>query len=311
VLKVEGTGGFFKGGSSYNEKNNLIVACPKNNTVQFYDANTLQSLKHEIPPLELESSVVEMGFSAETDTYIFGCANGHIYTYNVSTQALDKILKKNYYRKLGGIAWVNSDFYAFSSYYKQDPHPSLEIAHLVNKRCRFYFNAHSEPCFHTMETQKLILLSRDCSMTVYKTNQLPKLPVLGSVKAQKVFSKIKSMVVNGKEYIITAGFDRAIKIWHMYKGKIRLLKVIRIEEGIGSMICLEDYKMIATTHGKKYVKFFGLLSGKLEKNFDGEMPSAVNMFLMKDKDMLGVSDSYLNVIKMIKLSSDKDDDDLF
>jgi len=109
-----------------------------------------------------------------------------------------------------------------------------------------------------------------------------------------------------KEYIITGGNDNAIRIWHFIKGKMRLLKVIHIEEDVSCMVYLEEYKMIATTHHKEYIKFFSLPSGRLDTTLTLDMTKSRNIFLMGDKNTLGVADLGKNIIKMVQLHRPED-----
>jgi len=87
----------------------------------------------------------------------------------------------------------------------------------------------------------------------------------------------------------------------MSKGRIRLVKVKRMKEEVASMVYLENYKMIAVSCGARYVKFYNVLSGKLEMRLDVGMPKAGTLFLIKEKNCLGVADSEENIIKIIQL----------
>jgi len=71
--------GFGHGAISYNEKHNMIIACTKTKTVQFYKATTLLPLEG-MPTRKINNTyVVKMSYCAETETFLFGCSRGAVY----------------------------------------------------------------------------------------------------------------------------------------------------------------------------------------------------------------------------------------
>ena len=122
-----------------------------------------------------------------------------------------------------------------------------------------------------------------------------------SHKFGKYVTMITSVNIKGKEYIITGGNDHTIKIWHTLRGRLRLLKVIQNNEDVSTIVYLENYQMIASTHHKDYIKFFKLPHGKLEATVNLGLTKARNIFLMKDKNIIGVANLTQGMTKMVQL----------
>jgi len=76
-----------------------------------------------------------------------------------------------------------------------------------------------------------------------------------------------------------------------------------MKEKIGGFVYLENYKMIVTTGGyESYaIKFWSLTSGKLEKMLHLEQGERFSLFLMKDKNMIGIPRRRTNLIEFIQL----------
>ncbi len=92
-----------------------------------------------------------------------------------------------------------------------------------------------------------------------------------------------------------------MKIWHLVKGRMRLLKVFRDSYGIHSVVYLESYKMIAIASNTNSVKFFSFPCMKLEKTVDLSQNGSHFLFLMKDKNMVGVTSQNEKLIEFIQL----------
>jgi len=103
------------------------------------------------------------------------------------------------------------------------------------------------------------------SVMIYRTNKLPHLEVICLVQAGKSLLDIQSIVLNEKEYVVTLVGDYTVRIWHLVKGRMRLLKVIRMGDAPRSLVYLENYKMIAIGCQSNYVKFFRFPWMRLER----------------------------------------------
>jgi len=139
---------------------------------------------------------------------------------------------------------------------------------------------------------------------VYQVHKNKKLSLIESVQAHKFgryVTKIIPIVLNGNECLITGGNDQTIKVWSFYKGKLRLLKTIPLNENVSNIIYLENYKMIVTTHHKNYVKFFRIPSGMIQTTLELDVVKARSIFLLKDKNLLGVADLVKNCINIVQL----------
>jgi len=128
---------------------------------------------------------------------------------------------------------------------------------------------------------------------VYRTDQLPRLPLVDTIQGYDVNSyaiprKIQSVIISRKEYVLTVGADCKIRIRHLLKGKLKPLKTFQTGERVFSMVYLEDYKMLVTTHNTQSIKFWKFPSGRLESRLDLKMANCYGIFFMKDKNCLGV-----------------------
>jgi len=241
-----------------------------------------------------------MSFFAETETFLIGCWDGNIYTYNLSNKML-----KNYERHasshITAITFINSVHYAFSSYDCNEIYVGdLENGDVLRFKNNFPHSLESLP-----KRSLLFSFLDNGFVTISRTDQLPKLPILNSVQGilwDSSTRKILSIKINGKDFVLTTGDHFTIKIWNLTKGKMRLIKVIYAKERVYSMVYLEDCQMIATTHNTGEIKFFRLMSGKLECTLDVDLKNCQYVFLMKDKNALGAVGWGQNIIKIVQLS---------
>jgi len=301
TLKIHSSFGFLYGCAYYSQKHNMIIACPSDNTVQFYDATTLLPLK-ERENLKLDGSVKEISFQPENDVFLLRCLSGSIYSYNVSLHAREKILKDNDIFALA-VEFVDSKSFAVSAYSSSE----LQIGSLDDENLLRFDSRDSDPFYlHCLLKSRLLLTSLEGgSVLVYRTDKLPHLPVIGQLQAENSSGEsvalTQSFMMSGKEYVMTTAQDSAIKIWHKGKGKMRLVKVIRKDSIIRSWVYLENYKMIAVVYQFGKMEFFRLASGKSERTLKLKISDVRSMFLMKDKNMIGVTSSNQSLIEFVPL----------
>lgn len=154
----------------------------------------------------------------------------------------------------------------------------------------------------------LLSLSLESLLVIYRTDQLPKAPIICSINIHKVSGspcvwKIESAMIKNKEFLITIGSDCKIRIWHLIKGRMRVLRTINIGDQASGFAYLEDHKMIAVAYGKEHsdLEFFSLISGRLEsKTYLGMGMTPGNVFAMKGQNIAGVTHWDTKVIKLVK-----------
>jgi len=297
TLNVQGASNLKFGAVSYNQKHNLLIVCPSNQTIQFYDATTLKPLR-ERQACKIYGGVMSLTFQPETDTYVFGCASGFIYQYNIPKDEIKRL--KAYDSPILRVAFLHDNFYAFSMWTSKKVH----LGNLENKNVLTFDlkNCHSFCLYHFAKKNLLFTGLNDGKMIIYRTNKLPHLQMVCSVQTGGWVLTTQSININGKEYMITSSKDQNVKIWCLVKGKMRLVRVIPNEEIPYSVVYLENYKVIAVAYHSNEIKFFGLLTGKLERTFDLSRNDEYRMFLVKDKNMIGVTSENTNLIKFIQLS---------
>jgi len=301
-MKVGGKAGFPFGSTCYNESHDMIIACPGNSTIQFSDATTFEPQKGK-KVLVLRGSVVQMTFQPETDTHILGCAPGFIYKYHVSRNEL-KLLKRCE-RPVLSITFLNSTFYAFLLVESRE----ICVAGLdsdgdnvvkLDLKCR----ASCSLC-HLSKRNLLFSCLSNGDVRIYRTNKLPHLKVMCSASTGKWITALQWVKVNGKEYIVTASIDRFVRIWHLTKGRMRLIKAMHNEDIPYSLGYLENEKMIAVGYNSNYIKFLRLPSMKLEKTVPLSGGGVHHLFLMKEKDSIGVLSKNENLVEFIKLHPER------
>jgi len=302
TLRVQGNSGFSTGANFYSEKYNMIIACPMNNTIQFYNASTLLPAERR-KTLQLDSSVLQVSYCAETNIYLFACTLGNIYAFCLSNNALIKVQKYHQERSVIAVLFLKSTYYAFAIISSCQ----LSVGNLKNKDLLSFDSRRRDiTCFSKSEKGTLLFSGvANGSMRAYRTDQFPKLPNVCSEQVlglREVFTKIENVMVNGNVFIIASGTDGKIRIWNLVKGKMKLLKIIEIGEIVYVFAYLEKYKMIVTSHQKEYIKFWNLFSGKLEWTYNSELLKIKGIFLMNDKDAIGVADSQTNKIEIVQLS---------
>jgi len=301
TIEVPANIGFNYGANVYNQKHNMIITCPSNSTVYFYDANEMAPMKQRRRK-QISSSVVQMSYCHETDSHLMGCAFGDIYNYNATTNQLNKVGKEGDSFVLA-ITHIDANNYAFSS----SKSNRLYFGNLNNENAVSSYSLNSDSWYLFHHTEKRLLLSglANGKLAVYNTRPGPNnYKLVDSVQAHrfgKYLTVILKINIKGKEYILTGGNDHTMKIWHLVRGKVKLIKTVQTTEDVSTIVYLEDYQMIATTHHRDFVKFWSLPFIKLEHTLTLGLNKARNIFHMKDKNLLGVADLSRNFIKVIQL----------
>ena len=300
-LRIQGNFSLGDGSAFYNEKHNMIIVNPCDNTVQFYDATTILPLK-ERETKKIGSLIADFSYHKETDTYLLSCEEAKsIYSYNASSNELKKLKEFNDYAS--AVEFMSPSYYAFSIQNKE-----LCVGTLENGKIWTIHSKDKSPYYlQSLNKSRLLLATlEDGTVMVYRTNKLPKMPVFCSVKGHYVsfsFVRIQNAMVNGKEIVITIEKGLVLKIWQIRKGAMRLLRIIETKEQIDGFVYLENEKMIVTTGGyeSNSIKFWSLTSGKLVKTLDMERGDRSPLFLMKDKNIIGVPRCNTNLVEFIKL----------
>jgi len=299
TIEVPANIGFNYGANIYNQKHNMIISCPSNSTVHFYDANEMAPMKNRRRK-QISSSVVQMSYNPENDTHLMGCAFGDVYSYNATSHSLNKILKEGDSFILA-ITHIDAERYAFSS----SKSNRLYFANVNEDRAVPMPSKDSDSWYLFHHNEKKLLFSglANGKLAIYNTKK-SNYPMVQSVQAHK-FGKYVTVIltvnVKGKEYIVTGGNDHTIKLWQIIKGRLRLVRVITTTEDVSTIVYLEEYQMLATTHHRDFVRFWKLPYGKLESTLSLGLNKARNIFPMKDKNMLGVADLSKNLLKVIQL----------
>jgi len=272
---------------SYCHKHNMIIACEISGALKLYDATTLLSLENRRTQ-NLYGFVPHMSYDHENESLLIGHKFGSLYTYNASSDELKELRKHEDF--VTAFAFMDHPFYAFSTFASR----KLSIGTLDSGRTvSIESNNASFVSLCYLPKRKLLLSSlSNGSLTIYRTNKLPCLQVFCSIQPHQpetLSLKVLNVQINVKEYVITSNrVDRKVKIWHLIKGRMRLLRVIKTEGTIDSFVYLENYKMLAIAcEHPNGIGFFKLLSGKLERKFDLNKEPILGLFLMKDKNMIG------------------------
>ena len=299
-LQIDSSQGFGYGCVYYSQKHNMIIASPRGKTIQFYDATTLLPLKDR-KSLKVDDVVKKISAQEKTDILIIQSSSGSLYLYNIDTHTMEETPKDSE-ADVSTVEFVNPTSYAFSMFQSNE----LYIGSLENREGLKYGSVDSDSRYlHRLPKSPLLLSSLDNgSVLIYRTDRLPQLPIIGRFQGERVWESVvfpQSFMMNGKEYVATIAQEKAIEIWGMTKGRMKLVKVIQTEKRICSFVYLERYKMIAVVYPSRYVEFFKVLSGKLEKRFEMKINDARSMFLMKDRNMIGVVSFYQGIIEFIQL----------
>jgi len=273
----------------------MVIACP-GYTVQFYDATTFKPCKKR-EALKLQAAVMRISFQPETDTYLLGCRSGPIYKYNISKNEL-KMLERMDDTVLG-ITFLDSGFYALSLLDSK----KLYIRNLDDETMlEFDLRRYASYGLHYLSKRKLLFAGLENGFVrVYRINKLPHLKVICSVRTKGWTLALQSFTVNGKEYVVTISEDQTVRIWHLLKGKMRLLKVLYNGRGFRSLVYLENYKMIAIAYEPSEISFFRFPSMKLERKVELKKDGLNHLFVMKDKNMIGATNDSEGFIDFIQL----------
>ena len=275
------------------------MACSYDNSVQFFDATTLLPLEGR-EAQKVDSAVRHIAFEPETETFLLSCESGSIYSYGISNKIL-KIVQEETNSLFIHAEFIDSKRCVFPGHLDEVSIGNLEDG----SRIRLETKERSLYSMKNLKKKNLLLASSvGGSLRIYRTDCLPKkLPMLYSVGRDEYMAavEIHNLIINGKEYIVTPGCDCKIRIWHMMKGKLRLLRVISMKEEVFCTVYLENYKMLAVTHRRDFISFFSLPSGQLVRTLDLKLRDCQGIFLMEDKNAIGVGSYTESTIKIIQL----------
>ena len=317
VFRVKGEdAGFYSGANFYSEKHGMIIACPSDNTVQFYNPTTLLPLQGR-KTLQLDGSVLQISHCPETDMILLTCQGGNIYSYDLSKHLLIKEQESNERPRpretanylfhdppsnaSSQIAFLNSAYYAFSSAQSDQ----ISIGKFDDVLTTRIEQESAITCLSKSEKGRFLLSGlADGSVRVHRTDQLPHLPIVCSAKDWKGAGdivKVEEVVSKGKEYVIAAESNGTIRVWVLERGKMRLVRVIKTGDKIYWFVYLEKHQMIVTTHGKECIKFWSFASGKLKYTYYSDMIKSRDVFLMNGKNAVGIADYRSNMIEVVPL----------
>lgn len=178
VLDLKGCYGFLPESVAYSEKFNLILGCHMNESLHFYDATTLLPLEG-VKPERLKNPALIMSFWPETDTVIFGCLEGHVYAYDLSIKILQKVQQVE--KHVFAMAFISSKLFAFAASDTQ----KLYIGNLKNGDLIHFdlgTNNSSRSLFCLPNKKFLFSSLQNGSVQVYRTDQIPRLPIITSIR---------------------------------------------------------------------------------------------------------------------------------
>jgi len=78
TLQLQGDQCIYFGAVFYNEKENMIIDCPRDGSMQFYNATTLLP-SERIDAKQLDNAVLSLSYRSQSETYLLGCLHGDIY----------------------------------------------------------------------------------------------------------------------------------------------------------------------------------------------------------------------------------------
>lgn len=86
---------------------------------------------------------------------------------------------------------------------------------------------------------------------------------------------------------------------------MRLLRVIETKRVIRDLVYLKNYRKIAVLYQSGEVEFFGVFSGKSERKVSVNEYRPESMFLMEDKNVIGVMNYWQSKIEFIQLHAEE------
>jgi len=272
--------------ASYCQRHNMVIALCSYCILKFYDAATFLPIEAR-QSHKLDDFVTAMSYNDETDTFVLGCRSESLDAYNAQIDEL-RLLRKHE-KMIRTITFMNSAFCAFSMLDSCE----LAIGALDNETvCKFELGSGPIISLYQMPQENFLFLglNNGCVRVLNNTKRVPRLQTLSLIRAHqagKMVTAIQSVVINGKEHVVTTSEDRSVKIWCWIKGRWRLLRVIQTKRAVDSFVYLENYRMVAVAcEGFNEIGFFKLPSEKLETTFCCEF-DAKGLFMMKDKNMIG------------------------
>jgi len=299
----------YDGPNIYIEKYDMIISCPARHAIKFYNATTLLPFKERKSP-ELYSSIVRIAHLPDTEICLLACFSGNMFLYDLSTNLSNMVLT-NGGLQISAMEFMDSKNYVFLARESAFFRATLSSLYLG----KFFYGSRTsfplknkDPCsLHLLPKPKILLIglsnSSIISVRINQIDRCPKMEVLDTKQSRFGVrsTTIKSAVINGKEYVITGGYDHMMRIWHFIKGKLRLLKAINTDDIVSNIVYLEKYKMVAVTCRTSDVRFFKLPLGKLVAKVVLGDQQYEGMFLMKEKNTLGVSCCFNREIKFVQL----------
>lgn len=278
VFRIEGDAGFHAGTNFYSEKYDMIIACPADKTVQFYDAATLLPVQGR-KPLRLDSSVVQISYCEETDKCTLTCEHENVYSYHLESRLLFKSQK------------FPENF--SSSQPNQIP---IEIPQATD-----FAQENDASDSHTSDILNFLL--SDDSFNTSRRKRLPnRISASYDYRAEGSIIKTEKAKISEKEYGITADNNGRVQIWQETKGKVKLVRGINTGEKISWFVYLEKYQMIVTTHNQRYIRFWSLASEKLKFTYYSDEIKSRDVFLMNGRNAVGLADSRMSMIEIVPLN---------
>jgi len=141
------------------------------------------------------------------------------YTCGIPEKTLEQV-PKHPESQISAIEVINSAYYVVSAFLSQKLYlGSLEDGDLI--AC---YSKKSEPSsFCNLPKRNLLLASlEDGSMVAYRTDKLPKLPIIYSTGiGSDEYIEIRNIVINKKD--VTSGSDWTIRLWHITRLTLKIV----------------------------------------------------------------------------------------
>lgn len=291
----------------FDAKRHQIIASTYTGLIIFYDMSDLMIKK--IRQIK-GTKVTQIAYNEENDIYLLGCDDGHIYSYDPSTdnsfliyKAAKRILhlislnKKNFIFGTG--TSLISDLY-LAELFSSSKAIDIKIPDSENHGCT--------ALFFDKEKNLLYVGSLQGLMFIYRIDKMKqKVSLIQTIQTDNYNTWICSVIsidLLGKEYILTAGNTQGkIQIWDYYKGKMRLIRTFpRVSYYMHDMIYLSKYQVLAINPPyEQKIYFLDLLTG--DKIGESMFDNRYNFFSLNSSDLFGiVLNSYPNIIQIIELS---------
>jgi len=227
---------------------------------------------------------------------------GHIYTFDPIQDEV-KLITKQGNTYILSISFIDEDRFVFSLSGSPDLYQysfSKQKVEIVEMKLTEAWYLHNIP-----KDNLLLAGLANGLMVVYQVTptELIQLESIQAHKQGKYCTTITSFEHENRKYVVTGGNDQHIVVWDRTSGAFTEKLRIKLDKiDVSTIVYLEAFNVLATTHHKDFVKFWRFPEGDCIKTVHTPCNTLRNIISLPNYNMVAAADLKTGQVQLISLT---------